>query len=100
MCAYDGFCAWLWWFSVILLALLNKNIYIKANYTVEKLKNANDESLKRRTLELYLEGLGFRSIGRLLYVYTPVSTYFYKDNNEITLTIWKLKKIEKWHEIF
>ncbi len=29
------------------------------NYTVEKRKNAKDESLKRRALELYLDGLGF-----------------------------------------
>ena len=36
------------------------------NYT--KGRNSKDKALKRFALELYLEGLGFRSIGRLLKV--------------------------------
>jgi len=36
------------------------------NYT--KGRNSKDKSLKRFALELYLEGLGFRSIGRLIKV--------------------------------
>ena len=36
------------------------------NYTRDR--NSKDKSLKRFALELYLEGLGFRSIGRLIKV--------------------------------
>lgn len=36
------------------------------NYTVEKKNTAKDANTKRNALEMYLEGLGFRSIGRLL----------------------------------
>jgi transposase-like protein len=35
-------------------------------YTVEQRKGTSDKATKRKALELYLEGLGFRSIGRLL----------------------------------
>ena len=35
------------------------------NYNYTKGRNAKDKSLKRFALELYLEGLGFRSVGRL-----------------------------------
>ena len=38
------------------------------NYTVEKKSTAKPEAMKRQALQLYLEGLGFRSIGRLLKV--------------------------------
>jgi len=38
----------------------------KYNYTVEKKITAKDSDVKRNALEMYLEGLGFRSIGRLL----------------------------------
>jgi transposase len=36
------------------------------NYTVELKSTAKPESQKRQALHLYLEGLGFRSIGRIL----------------------------------
>jgi transposase-like protein len=36
------------------------------NYTVELKSTAKPKSLKRQALHLYLEGLGFRSIGRYL----------------------------------
>ncbi len=36
------------------------------NYTVEKKSTAYPESVKKQALQLYLEGLGFRSIGRFL----------------------------------
>lgn len=36
------------------------------NYTVEKKITAKASDVKRNALEMYLEGLGFRSIGRLL----------------------------------
>ena len=36
------------------------------NYTVELKSTAKPKSLKRQALHLYLEGLGFRSIGRFL----------------------------------
>ncbi len=38
------------------------------NYNYTKGRNSKDKSIKRFALELYLEGLGFRSIGRLLKV--------------------------------
>ena len=38
------------------------------NYNYTKGRNSKDKSLKRFALELYLEGLGFRSIGRMLKV--------------------------------
>ena len=38
------------------------------NYTVEKKSTAYPESVKKQALQLYLEGLGFRSIGRFLNV--------------------------------
>jgi transposase len=36
------------------------------NYTVEIKSTASSVSIKRQALQLYLEGLGFRSIGRFL----------------------------------
>jgi transposase len=36
------------------------------NYSVEIKSTASSASVKRRALQLYLEGLGFRSIGRFL----------------------------------
>ncbi len=36
------------------------------NYTVEKRSGEYSLSIKKRALQLYLEGLGFRSIGRIL----------------------------------
>jgi transposase-like protein len=36
------------------------------NYTVEIKSTASSASVKRQALQLYLEGLGFRSIGRFL----------------------------------
>ena len=38
----------------------------KYYYTVEQRAGTADKATKRQALELYLEGLGFRSIGRLL----------------------------------
>lgn len=38
----------------------------KYNYTVGKKITAKASDVKRNALEMYLEGLGFRSIGRLL----------------------------------
>ena len=38
------------------------------NFTVEKKSTAKSSTMKRQALELYLEGLGFRSIGRFLNV--------------------------------
>ena len=44
------------------------------NYTVEKITTSKPDSMKIQALELYLEGLGFRSIGRFLNV-CHVSVY-------------------------
>lgn len=38
----------------------------KYRYTVKQRSGTGDKATKRQALELYLEGLGFRSIGRLL----------------------------------
>ena len=38
------------------------------NYTVEKRSGEYSKETKRKALQLYLEGLGFRSIGRVLNV--------------------------------
>ena len=38
------------------------------NYNYTTGRNSKENSLKRFALELYLEGLGFRSVGRLLKV--------------------------------
>jgi len=43
-------------------------------FTVELKSTAQPESVKRQALELYLEGLGFRSIGRFLGI-SHVSVY-------------------------
>ena len=40
----------------------------KYNYTVEVRRNEYPKSMKKKALQLYLEGLGFRSIGRFLEV--------------------------------
>ncbi|MDR6548162.1 transposase-like protein [Chryseobacterium rhizosphaerae] len=44
------------------------------NYTVEQKSTAKDNRIKRQALQLYLEGLGFRSIGCFLGV-SHVSVY-------------------------
>ncbi|MFT4202523.1 MAG: IS1 family transposase [Chitinophagaceae bacterium] len=44
------------------------------NYTVEQKTTAKSNSTKRQALQMYLEGLGFRSIGRILNV-SHVSVY-------------------------
>ena len=46
------------------------------NYTVEEKSTSKPDSLKRQALLLYLEGLGFRSIGRVLKV-SHVSVYYW-----------------------
>ena len=38
------------------------------NFTVEKRPNQYPKSIRKKALQLYLEGLGFRSIGRILEV--------------------------------
>ncbi len=42
------------------------NAMIVDNYTVELKSTAFSASVKKQALQLYLEGLGFRSIGRIL----------------------------------
>ena len=44
------------------------------NYTVVQKSTSKPDSIKRKALQLYLEGLGFRSIGRILQV-SHVSVY-------------------------
>ena len=38
----------------------------KYHYTVEKKSDVKDATVRRLALEMYLEGLGFRAIGRIL----------------------------------
>ena len=51
-----------------IIKLLQRYKCKKCNYryTVEKKSNLKSEETKRLALEMYLEGLGFRSIGRIL----------------------------------
>ncbi len=63
------------------------------NYTVEQKSTSKPDSMKRQALQLYLEGLGFRSIGRLLQV-SHVSVY-----NWIKSFVSKLDKIRSDTEI-
>ena len=44
------------------------------SYTVVQKSTSKPDSIKRKALQLYLEGLGFRSIGRILQV-SHVSVY-------------------------
>jgi len=46
------------------------------NYTVEEKSTSKPDSMKRQALVLYLEGLGFRSIGRFFNV-SHVSVYYW-----------------------
>ena len=54
------------------------------NYTVEIKSTAKPISFKRQALQLYLEGLGFRSIGRFLSVsHVSVQKWIRKFGEEI-----------------
>ena len=54
------------------------------NYSVELKSSASSASVKRQALQLYLEGLGFRSIGRFLGVsHVSVQKWIKKFGQEI-----------------
>ncbi len=54
------------------------------NYTVEVKSTASSPSVKRQALHLYLEGLGFRSIGRFLGVsHVSVQKWIKKFGQEV-----------------
>jgi transposase len=54
------------------------------NYTVEIKSTASSASVKRQALQLYLEGLGFRSIGRFLGVsHVSVNNWIEKFGQEL-----------------
>ncbi len=54
------------------------------NYTVELKSTAFSASVKRQALQLYLEGLGFRSIGRVLGVsHVSVQKWIQKFGQEL-----------------
>jgi len=56
------------------------------NYNYTKGRNSKDKSLKRFALELYLEGLGFRSVGRLLKVsYVSIFNWIKKYGKSLDL---------------
>ena len=48
------------------------------NYTVERKSRSKPDSMKRQALQLYLEGLGFRSIARILKVSHTAVYYWIK----------------------
>ena len=52
------------------------------NYTVEKRSGEYSKETKRKALQLYLEGLGFRSIGRVLGVSNVSVLYWIRDFGE------------------
>ena len=65
------------------------------NYTVEIKSTAKPNSLKKNALHLYLEGLGFRSIGRFLGVSNvSVLNWIRSFGNEIATLQSKSEKIE------
>ncbi|KAA6345910.1 hypothetical protein EZS27_006550 [termite gut metagenome] len=41
---------------------------VKNHYTVEKKSDVKSAETRRKALEMYLEGLGFRATGRLLQI--------------------------------
>ena len=54
------------------------------NYTVDVKSTASSPSVKRQALQLYLEGLGFRSIGRFLGVsHVSVQNWIKKFGQEL-----------------
>ena len=54
------------------------------NYTVEQKQGSRTKEMKRLALEMYLEGLGFNSIGRLLKVsHVAVQKWIRKYGKEI-----------------
>lgn len=55
-------------------------------YTVEKKSDVKSSETKRLALEMYLEGLGFRSIGRILKIsYGTVYQWVKKWGSEVSL---------------
>lgn len=68
------------------------------NYTVELKSTAKPKSMKKQALHLYLEGLGFRSIGRFLGV-SNVSVLnwirsFGKEVQELSLESGEIEMVE------
>ena len=65
------------------------------NYTVELKSTAKPLSLKKQALHLYLEGLGFRSIGRFLGVSNvSVLKWIRSFGKEVEKLAWENKEIE------
>jgi transposase-like protein len=57
-------------------------------YTVEKKSNVKSKEIKRLAFEMYLEGLGFRSIGRILKIsYVTVFQWIKKWGKNLELPI-------------
>ena len=67
----------------------------KCNYTVELKSTAKPLSVKKQALHLYLEGLGFRSIGRFLGVSNvSVLNWIKSFGKEVEKLHWESKEIE------
>jgi transposase-like protein len=58
------------------------------HYTVEKKSDVKSVEIRRMALEMYLEGLGFRSIGRLLHIsYGTVYQWVRKWSEQVELPV-------------
>lgn len=76
----------------------------KYRYTVEKKADVKSLEVKRMALEMYLEGLGFRAIGRLLKIGYVTVFYWIKDwgekarllKNENPLAVVELDEMHKY----
>ena len=72
------------------------------NYTVAQKSTSKPDSVKRQALALYLEGLGFRSIGRILKVshvsvYNWIKSYGSKLENIRSETDIEVVEIDELH---
>ena len=63
-------------------------------YTIERKSDVKSEEVKRLALEMYLEGLGFRSIGRILSI-SHVTVYYWVKNWGEKISLPKRKSLLK-----
>jgi transposase len=65
-------------------------------YTVAKRKTEKPEEVRRMALELYLEGLGFRAIGRVLKIsYGTVYKWIKKWGEKASLPVKQQEEVKK-----
>ena len=68
------------------------------NYIIEKRSGECSKKIKRKALQLYLEGLGFRSRGRILGVINELDKNFLKElqNDNDSIEFAELDKIHSY----